>query len=605
LAALTTQSKLNFETVFSGKRLAGLWHLMKGYRLTYFGAVVFVGLAALTKTATYLVLQYFIDDVLLESQVRQAIVYIVLSFVGLAVLQGSFTFLGGTLAARTAEGAVRRLRDYMYDHIQRLPFTYHDTMPTGELIQRTTSDVDAVRRFYGEQAIGIGRVLLIFAVNLAAVISLNGRLALISVVIVPIIVGLSLIFFKKISRVYEDFQQQEAKLSTTLQENLMGVRVVKAFARQMYERDKFEKDNREKLCRGQQLIRMHSMFWPFSDILCSLQMLAGLAVGALMAIDGTITVGTYLAYMGMLGWLIWPMRNLGRLIVQTSMGLVSFGRIGEVATEPREPLEAGDYVPDGAVRGKIDFDDVGFSYEGDSQVLKHITFSCEPGQAIALLGGTGSGKTSLVNLLPRFYDYTEGSIKLDGVELRRYPRQFLRQNIGIVEQEPFLFSRTIRENITYGVGREVSDEEVEAAARAAAIHEVICTFPDGYNTRVGEKGVTLSGGQKQRVAIARALLKDPRILILDDSTSSVDLETEGQIREALQTLMKGRTTFIIAHRIQSVMNADLILVLDRGQIVECGTHEELLAHDGFYSQVYRMQARVGTEFEKENSGVVH
>ncbi|MCJ7736268.1 MAG: ABC transporter ATP-binding protein/permease [Anaerolineae bacterium] len=606
MAALAEKTIINFESAFSGKRLSGLWQVMKGYRLAYFGAVICVGLAALTKTATYLVLQYFIDDVLLRSDVAIAIaiLYIVLSFVGLALLQGGFTFLGGTLASRTAEGTARRLRDYLYDHIQRLSFTYHDTTQTGELIQRTTSDVDAVRRFYGEQAIGIGRVLLMFGVNLAAVLNLSVRLGLVSIIIVPFIVGLSLFFFKKISKIYEDFQEQEAKLSTTLQENLMGVRVVKAFARQVYERDKFEMDNREKLRRGLRLTGMHAIFWPFSDTLCSLQMLVGLAVAALMTIDGTITLGTFVAYMGMLGWIIWPMRNLGRLIVNTSMGLVSFGRIAVVATEPREPLDAGDYVPDGALRGRIEFDAVDFSYAGDTQVLRNLSFSCEPGQAIALLGGTGSGKTSLVNLLPRFYDYTGGSITLDGVELRRYPRHVLRQNIGIVEQEPFLFSRTIRENITYGVGREVPDGEVEEAARAAAIHDVITTFPDGYNTLVGEKGVTLSGGQKQRVAIARTLLKDPRILILDDSTSSVDLETEGQIREALDNLMRNRTTFIIAHRIQSVMNADHILVLDHGEIVESGTHEELSAGAGFYSQVYEMQARAGTEFEEDHS-VVH
>jgi ATP-binding cassette subfamily B protein len=232
-------------------------------------------------------------------------------------------------------------------------------------------------------------------------------------------------------------------------------------------------------------------------------------------------------------------------------------------------------------------------------VLKDISFRCEPGQAVALLGSTGSGKTSLVNLLPRFYEYTGGSLTLDGVELKEYPRHFLRQQIGIVEQEPFLFSRTIRENITYGVGREVSDEEAEAAARAAAIHDVITSFPDGYDTLVGEKGVTLSGGQKQRVAIARTLLKDPRILILDDATSSVDTETEGEIRNALRRLMQGRSTFIIAHRIQSVMNADLILVLDQGAIVQRGTHDELMAQEGIYRQIYDVQARIEDELEKE------
>ena len=380
----------------------------------------------------------------------------------------------------------------------------------------------------------------------------------------------SIWFFRRISQTYEAHQEQEAGLSTALQENLTGVRVVKAFARQDYERDKFEKANWELFLRGRKLLTFHAFYWPVTDMLCGFQMLAGFLVAAVMTINGTLTLGAYVAYAGLVIWLIWPMRNLGRLIVQMSSGLVSYGRVMEVIKEEREPLTEGAYRPQGAVRGAIEFRNVSFEYDASAAVLHEISFRCEPGQAVALLGPTGSGKSSLVNLLPRFYDYTGGVLLLDGVELRAYPRKFLRQHIGIVEQEPFLFSRTIRENITYGVGRNVPQSEIEAAAKAAAIHDVIMTFPDGYNTLVGEKGVTLSGGQKQRVAIARTLLKNPRILILDDSTSSVDLETEQEIREALERLMQNRTTFIIAHRVQSVMNADLILVFDHGRIVQRG-----------------------------------
>jgi ATP-binding cassette subfamily B protein len=330
-------------------------------------------------------------------------------------------------------------------------------------------------------------------------------------------------------------------------------------------------------------------------------MLTGFFIGALMALNGEITVGTYLAYAGLVVWVIWPLRNLGRIIVQTSTGLVSFGRVLEILKEDREPVDEGTYLPEGDVRGEIVFDGVSFRYEDEEGVvLEDISFSAEPGQAVALLGSTGSGKTSLVNLLPRFYEVSEGKLTLDGVELKEYLRSTLRRQIGIVEQEPFLFSRTIRENITYGVGREVPDEEVEEAAKAAAIHDVILSFPKGYDTLVGEKGVTLSGGQKQRVAIARTLLKDPRILILDDATSSVDTETEGEIRAALQRLMKGRTTFIIAHRIQSVMNADLILVLDHGKIVQRGTHETLMTErEGIYRRIYDVQARIEDELQRE------
>jgi ATP-binding cassette, subfamily B, bacterial len=284
--------------------------------------------------------------------------------------------------------------------------------------------------------------------------------------------------------------------------------------------------------------------------------------------------------------------------------MVSYDRLMEIVKQEREPLMDGKIRPQDPARGEIIFDNVCFQYEDDkNEVLKNISFRCKPGQAIALLGSTGSGKTSLVNLLPRFHEYTDGKILLDGAELKDYPREYLRRQIGIVEQEPFLFSRSIRENITYGVGRNVPQEEIERAAKAAAIHDVILTFPDGYNTLVGEKGVTLSGGQKQRVAVARTLLKNPRILILDDSTSSVDTETEAEIRAALDKLMENRTTFIIAHRIQSVMNADLILVMDKGEVVQIGRHEELVAQDGMYRKIYGIQTRIDEELEEEIQSV--
>jgi ATP-binding cassette subfamily B protein len=318
-----------------------------------------------------------------------------------------------------------------------------------------------------------------------------------------------------------------------------------------------------------------------------------------------MSLGAYLAYVSLLGWIINPMRNLGRLIVQMSTGLVSYGRVMDVIREEQEVLETGDYKPEQDLRGDVAFENVSFEYEQDNPVLHDITFTVKAGQSVALLGSTGSGKTSLVNLLPRFYEYTSGKITLDGAELKDFPRGWLRRQIGVVEQEPFLFSRSIRENITYGVGRQVSDEEVETAARAAAAHDFILSFPEGYSTLVGERGVTLSGGQKQRVALARTFLKNPRILILDDATSSVDSETEDAIRQALLRLMKGRTTFIIAHRIQTVMRADLILVFDKGEIVQRGTHRELQAQEGgIYRRIYDLQSRIEDELEKEIASVV-
>jgi ATP-binding cassette subfamily B protein len=584
-------------------RLVGLWRSMAGFRLLYVGATLSLGIAAVARTGSMLLLGYYVDNVLGKPEMNHLLPRVALGFLGLALVQGTFTFLSGRSAARTAEGVVLRLRNYLFDQIQRLSFTYHDHTPTGELIQRSTSDVDALRRFFADQFIAAGRILLLFIVNLVALLLLDWQLALLSIVVVPLIVIMSIFFFRRVSRAYEAFQEQDAVVSTRLQENLAGVRVVRAFARQEYERARFDVENWEKYLRGRHLLVMHSLYWPVSDILCGFQMLAGFVAGALMAIAGTITVGTYIAYAGMVIWLIWPMRNLGRLIVQMSTGLVSFGRVMQVIKENREPLEEGSVTPPECLRGEITFRDVGFEYDPDSPVLSDISFKCEPGQAVALLGPTGSGKTTLVNLLPRFYEYTSGSVTLDGLELRDYPRHYLRHQIGIVEQEPFLFSRTIRENLSYGADRKISDAEIVAAAKAAAIHDTILSFPDGYDTLVGERGVTLSGGQKQRIAIARTLLKDPCILMLDDSTSSVDTETEAAIRGALKRLMQGRTTFIIAHRIQSVMEADLILVLDRGSIVQRGTHDELLAEAGIYRRIFEMQARIEVEWEKEMAGV--
>jgi len=601
LSIAPTILNYDLKKAVADNRLLGLWRLMYGFRIKYLGATLSVGIAALSRTFTMLLLRYFVDNYFGSGTPVYPVWMVALGFVLLASLEGTCSFTSGRLTSQTSEGVTRRLRNYLFDHIQHLTFTYHSQVETGELIQRCTSDVDAVRRFFSDQAIGMGRIVMLFTINLIALSRLNTQLALSSIIVVPFIVILSAFFFKRVSKAYKAYQEQEATLSTTLQENLTGVRVVKAFARQQYEIDKFEKDNFEKFTRGKRLLTMHSLYWPLSDTICNAQILGGLLFAAILAINGTITVGTFLAYSGLIWAVIFPMRNLGRLIVQTSTGMVSYHRVTEIIRQDREPLDEGDYIPEGELRGDVVFDHVCFEYDKTSNVLEDISFHCKPGQVVALLGSTGSGKTTLVNLLPRFYEYVDGSIRLDGIELKRYPRRFLRRHIGIVEQEPFLFSRSIRENITYGVGREVPQEEIEKAARASAIHDVIMSFPDGYDTLVGEKGVTLSGGQKQRVAIARALLKNPRILILDDSTSSVDPETEAEIREALENLMHNRTTFIIAHRIQSVMIADLILVLDNGKIVQRGTHDGLVREEGIYRQIFDIQTKIEVELEKEIS----
>jgi ATP-binding cassette subfamily B protein len=590
---------LDLKQIATRNRLAGLWRLMGGFRLIYLAAIISLSLATVAKSASYLLLQFFVDEVLVQEEANTPLFVIALGFVALALVQGIFTFFSGKLAARSAEGAILRLRDYLFDHIQRLSFSYHDRSQTGELVQRCSSDVDTIRRFFADQAIGVGRILLLFAINFTVILSLNVKLGLLSILSMPIVLGISLIFFKKIHAAYELHQEQEGMLSTTLQENLSGVRVVKAFARQGFEIEKFEDVNQEQYRRGRRLVKMHSLYWPIVETISGAQMLFIFFLGALMVIDGEITIGTYLAIIGLVIWVIWPMQNLGRLIVQTSMSLVSYGRVTEIIREDTEDLDTANYRITGPIRGAVEFRHVSFEYDKNAPVLHDMSFEVEPGQTIALLGPTGSGKSSVVNLLPRFYDYT-GSILLDGVELRDYSRHEIRRQIGIVEQEPFLFSRSIRENIAYGVHRPVSDEEIEAVARAAAVHDVILTFPEGYNTVVGEKGVTLSGGQKQRLTIARTLLKDPSILIFDDAVSAVDTATEAQIHGALEQLRQGRTTFVIAHRIQTVMRADKILVLDKGRIIQHGTHQDLMVADGVYRKIYQLQARVEQELSTTN-----
>jgi ATP-binding cassette subfamily B protein len=584
-------------TAISKNRLRGLLRLMAGYRLKYLAAALSTGIAAVLQTGTYLLLRYFVDAIL-PGRAPALIIWTAAGFLGLALFQGSFSFLSGRFSSQTAEGIAQRLRNSFFDHVQKLPFSYHDKTPTGDLIERATSDMDAVRKFYADQAIGFGRVVLLFIVNFSALFTLSSRLALVSVAVIPLVLVISVLFFRSISKRYERYQEQEALLSTTLQENLTGARVVRAFARQGFEMERFEKVNWEKFRRGRNLVLLNAFFWPLTDLVCGFQMLGGFAFGAMLAISGTITLGTYIAFVAMIAQLIWPIRFLGRLIVDISSALVSYDRVTTVLKEHQEPLAHG-FQPTGRLRGELDFRDVSFGYDTARPILTGISFRCEPGMSIALLGSTGSGKTSLVNLIPRFYDYVGGHILLDGRELNLYERHSLRRQIGIVEQEPLLFSRTIRENITYGVSGDLRQDAVEKAARAAAIHDVIMGFPDGYETLVGEKGVTLSGGQKQRVAIARTILKDPAILILDDSTSSVDTETEAAIRSALERLMKGRSSFVIAHRIQSLMKADLVLVFDSGRIVERGTHAELLAGGGMYRKIFDLQTRIESELEEE------
>lgn len=581
------------------KKMKQLLRLIGKSKWTYIGALLAIGAEVAAESAGNLIIRHIIDNIILKNKGLALIILFTFIFGGVSFFRAIFSFLEGKGKARVSETVAKDIRNQMFDHIQNLSFQYHDNAQTGELVQRATSDVDAVRRFFAEQIPGIARIGLLFIINFVILIVLNTKLALLSIVAVPLITFSSFFFFQLIFKAYDDFQDHQGKMTARIQENLSGIRVVRAFARQDWEKERFRKVNSTQRQKGMTLLIRHSLYWPLAHTICGLQFVLTILVGAIMVINKTMTPGTFIAFSSMVNALIWPLQELGRMITELSKSFVSFNRIVEILDTEREDLHSGDICGSEKVNGHIEINNLTFAYSKEIPVLRNISFKCRAGEKIALVGATGSGKTTLVNLLPRNYEYQEGEILLDGRPLNHYSRHFLRRNIGIVEQEPFLFSTTIKENINYGLEREVSLDEIILAAKAAAIHDSIMDFPDGYDTMVGEKGVSLSGGQKQRITIARTILKDPAILILDDSTSAVDAATEERIKAALQKLMVGRTNFIIAHRIQTLKMADRILVMDQGKIVQEGTHQELVEIDGFYKQVFILQTSIEEDLQQE------
>ncbi len=576
-----------------------LFRMIGPSRFIFLGAMAALAFSIAFEASGTLIIRHVVDNVLGSGGGVKSIAFWAAVYMGTALMRGILNFLQGLGKSKTSEKIARTIRNRVYDHLQRLSFRYHDENKTGELIQRSTSDVDTVRRFYADQIPGLCNTTFLFLINFTLLLTLEWRLALFSVIAIPVIILLSWLFFGKIFSAYDKFQDHEGDMTARIQENLNGIRVVRAFARQDWEKENFRRINSKQLELGYKLNFWDSFYWPFGHAVCGFQFAATLFVGGIMAINGRITAGTFIAFSSMINALIWPMQELGRALKEVSKSYVSFARISEILDEDQEDLVEAELPIDMSIKGKVEFRDVSFHYVKGVPVLDNISFTCEPGMKIALLGATGSGKTSLVNLLPRFYEYTGGEILLDDSPLTHYSRHTLRKNIGIVEQEPFLFSMTVRENITYSLERDVTQEEVEQVARAAAIHDSIMSFPKGYDTMVGEKGVSLSGGQKQRLTIARTLLKNPRILILDDSTSAVDADTEDKIKSALESLMEKRTTFIIAHRIQTLQRADMIFVLKEGRIVQSGSHRELIGKEGFYKDVFDLQTRMEQELQDE------
>ena len=509
-----------------------------------------------------------------------------------AVLSGLFSLFARLNTAKASERSIKALRDELYSHIQKLPFSWHTAHQTGEIIQRCTSDVDVIRNFISAQMVEVFRISFLIIMTMGLMFSMNVKISLVAAVFVPIIMFYSYFFSSKISKRFMEADIAEGALSSTVQENLTGVRVVRAFGRERFEIDRFDEKNVAFSNLWIRLGHMMTAYWSTGDLIMAIQVLTVICVGTVSAVHGEITLGEFLAFVSYNATLSWPVRGLGKILAEMSKTGVSIDRVAYILdAEPEQDAPDALTPP---MDGDIVFDHVTFGYENQKPVLDDVSFTIPAGSTFAVLGGTGSGKTTLMHLLNRLYDLDEngGHITIGGVDINKISRAHLRKNIGIVLQEPFLFSRTIRENI--GIACKDSSKDkmmdyVRAAAHSACVDEAIEGFTNGYETVVGERGVTLSGGQKQRVAIARMLTQNSPVMIFDDSLSAVDAETDAKIRHELKEKMGSATIILISHRITTLMQADRILVLDNGRVAEIGTHEELIAKPGIYQEIYQIQ----------------
>lgn len=487
------------------------------------------------------------------------------------------------------------LRNHFYASLQSLPFAFHDRAQTGDLMSRATSDITETERFAGIGVLDLfATLLLVIGVSVAMALE-NGFLALLAMIPLAALTATAIYFGNTIRPMFRSIQEQMGKLASVMQESMTGIGVVKAFAREEHELEKFDRDNLLWFDKRYESMKIWANYWPLFTLILSSAILLLLWFGGPKVISGEMTVGSLFAMISYVLMLNAPVSHLGFLVNLAATAAASATRVFEIIDMPNEVVEAPDAVELEHVRGEVRFEDVGFAYSPGRSTLENINFETKPGQMVALIGPTGSGKSTITNLIPRFYDPTSGRVLIDGIDVRKLKLRNLRQHIGIVLQAPFLFNATIAENVAYGQPN-ANQEAIETAARAAAAHKFIMQFPNGYQTMVGERGVTLSGGQKQRIAIARAILRNPRILILDDSTSSVDTETEHIIQQALSVIMEGRTTFVIAQRLLTLKSADMIFVLDKGHIAQRGTHTELLAQSGLYREIYDLQLRDQEEF---------
>jgi ATP-binding cassette subfamily B protein len=606
-----------------------IWDLMRGQRLRYGGAVLALVLGSCSMYLVPLIPQIALDGVLgsPDAEGSRLTTWAVETFGGREFLRanlwgfgaaillvtavaGVFTYLRGRWSATASEGICRDLRDRLYGHLERLPCRYHDNASTGDLVQRCSSDVETFRQFLAAQAVEIGRAVFMMLVPIPLMLALSVKMTIVSVVIIPPIFLFSFIYFRRVRHAFLLTDEAEGRLTATVQENLTGIRVVRAFARQEFENDKLAAKNAEHRDLDYRLYRLMATYWSVSDLMCMGQKALVLGAGGYWLATGQLQVGTFYFFLAAVNMFVWPMRMMGRILTQLGKATVAIGRIGEIIDHPVESLPDEPTALPEPVEGGLVFQNVTFSH-GDSDgntyvdsdgterhTLDDVSFEAEPGQTVALLGPSGAGKSTIVSLILRFYDPQSGAIRLDDVDIARLPREDVRRQIAVVMQEPFLYSKSVGENVR--LGRSSADhDEIVGATSVAAVHESIEQFDEGYDTLVGERGVTLSGGQRQRVALARALLDEPALLILDDALSAVDTDTEGLILDALRARAGRCTTLLIAHRLSTLLHADKILVIDEGRIVQEGTHDTLSREPGMYRRLWRIQSAHAAALEED------
>ena len=598
------------------RRVMRSMEFMRGSMARYMGAILAVVVSVVVGFVTPLLLAETIDAVIGDTRElrlpgfigewvdamggREYLVHnmwlIAVALIGLNVLNGACQYLRGRWTAQASESIAKTIRDRLYRHLQTLNYDYHVKAETGDLIQRCTSDVETIRRFLSGQLVAVFRSVLMVGVALVIMLRMNRALTGMSMILVPLLFLFASLFFRFVMKFFKDADEAEGKMSAVLQENLTGVRVVRAFGRQKYEVEKFSGVNDHLRKQQRKVSDLLAVYWSASDLISMLQQCITLITGVFMAARGEITVGDLTVFVSYISMLLWPIRELGRILADMGKSFVSLDRIDQILCQPPEKDEPG--AIDAPIDRDIEFRHVGFEYESKNPVLRDVSFTVKRGQTVAILGATGSGKSTLMLLLQRLYDVKRGEILIGGVNIRNIRKAHLRAHIGLVLQEPFLYSRSVRDNV--GIARRaVQEEEIFEATRTASAHDFILEFEKGYDTLVGERGVTLSGGQKQRIAIARTLLKENDILIFDDSLSAVDTETDAAIREALKERKQGVTTFIVSHRLTTLAEADFIVVLDKGKVAQMGPHSQLIHEEGLYRRIYQIQSALEQELNRE------